>query len=143
MTDEQKELRRSQARAQQAKRLADPIYRADYNKRVREKLQRDHARRKYKNLAQRERDSAKKSRGETRRHVQTEYREVILNLLAERDGWRCWICSADLSVKTGSPDHIISPLEGGTHTLANLKMACRSCNISRGSKVRWRKKGTT
>lgn len=70
-----------------------------------------------------------------------EYREVVLNALADRDGWRCWMCEAVTDLKTSQPDHVISPLEGGTHTLANLKIACRGCNQRRGLEVRKRRHG--
>lgn len=70
-----------------------------------------------------------------------EYREAILNALADRDGWRCWVCHETVSLETCSPDHVVSPLEGGAHTLANLKIACKRCNTLRGLEVRKRRHG--
>jgi 5-methylcytosine-specific restriction endonuclease McrA len=55
-------------------------------------------------------------------------------LKAKWDYWgRCWICG-------GPPDtwdHVKPLAKGGSHCLANLRPACRSCNASKSSKWPW------
>ena len=49
----------------------------------------------------------------------------------ERDGEVCTYCGSteDLTL-----DHVVPLSRGGTHALANLRVACRSCNSSKGAK---------
>jgi len=51
----------------------------------------------------------------------------------------CWIC------KTAEPTHVdhVKPLsKGGAHILANLRPACQTCNLSKGSKWPFRPEGS-
>jgi hypothetical protein len=62
--------------------------------------------------------------------------------LAERDGARCWLCgnAVDLGAPAGSPwagsvDHVVPRARGGGSEPANLRLAHRSCNSRRGSRL--------
>lgn len=62
--------------------------------------------------------------------------------IAERDGWRCHLCGAEVEQcggtahepKGATVDHIIPIALGGTHTWDNVALAHRRCNISRGAR---------
>jgi 5-methylcytosine-specific restriction endonuclease McrA len=61
-------------------------------------------------------------------------REVIdLNVLAERDGWRCHICKRKVTRTTWSHDHLVPLSHGGDHTYANVALAHHRCNTLRGA----------
>ena len=59
-----------------------------------------------------------------------------------RDGWQCYLCQqpvpADahyLDPRSPTLDHVVPIARGGTHTLANVKLAHRSCNTLKGVRV--------
>lgn len=58
---------------------------------------------------------------------------ITLWTLAERDVWRCHICTKRVTRKTWSADHLIPLSLGGPHTWANVALAHRRCNSSRGA----------
>ena len=62
--------------------------------------------------------------------------------LAERDGARCWLCGNDVdpgaprgSGWAGSVDHVVPRARGGGSEPGNLRLAHRSCNSRRGSRL--------
>ena len=62
--------------------------------------------------------------------------------LADRDGPRCWLCGNDVdpaaprgSSWAGSVDHVVPRARGGGNDPANLRLAHRSCNSRRGSRL--------
>ncbi|HWG94417.1 MAG TPA: HNH endonuclease signature motif containing protein [Mycobacteriales bacterium] len=62
--------------------------------------------------------------------------------LADRDGAVCWLCGngVDLSAPAGSPwagsvDHVVPRARGGGNEPGNLRLAHRSCNSRRGSRL--------
>lgn len=68
---------------------------------------------------------------------------VDVNVVFDRDGWRCRICGK-LTIRskrgTAHPkapelDHIVPLSLGGAHTYANTQCACRSCNGAKGAKA--------
>lgn len=66
---------------------------------------------------------------------------VLLAVLAERDGNVCGICRkqvvmghSDIRFRP-SIDHIIPLSKGGQHSYANTQLAHRSCNSSKGVKI--------
>ena len=72
--------------------------------------------------------------------------DITLEKLFKRDGGVCYICGClcnwkDIVEKDGtmiagdsypSIDHVKPVSKGGTHTWANIKLACRSCNTKKG-----------
>jgi hypothetical protein len=62
--------------------------------------------------------------------------------LADRDGAVCWLCGNDVDVAApaaapwaGSVDHVVPRARGGGHEPANLRLAHRTCNSRRGSRL--------
>ena len=62
--------------------------------------------------------------------------------LAERDGPGCWLCGADVDPAAprgaswaGSVDHVVPRARGGGNEPGNLRLAHRSCNSRRGSRL--------
>lgn len=62
--------------------------------------------------------------------------------LADRDGPRCWLCGNDVdpgaprgSGWAGSVDHVVPRACGGGSEPGNLRLAHRSCNSRRGSRL--------
>lgn len=56
-----------------------------------------------------------------------------LDLLGERDAWRCHICGKHVNRNEASQDHIIPASQGGSSDLVNLALAHRKCNSRRGA----------
>jgi 5-methylcytosine-specific restriction endonuclease McrA len=54
--------------------------------------------------------------------------------LIERDKWTCYICGCICIPENITLDHVIPLSRGGTHTADNLRVACKSCNGSKGAK---------
>ena len=62
--------------------------------------------------------------------------------LAARDGAVCWLCGNDVdpaaprgSAWAGSVDHVVPKARGGGDEPGNLRLAHRSCNTRRGSRL--------
>jgi hypothetical protein len=62
--------------------------------------------------------------------------------LAERDGSTCWLCGNDVDPRApagsgwaGSVDHVVPRARGGGNEPGNLRLAHRSCNSRRGSRL--------
>jgi len=62
-----------------------------------------------------------------------EYREMIHNLLMERDGYLCGICRKPL-IGEVHIDHRIPVVKGGTQAANNLRLAHEFCNLSKGAR---------
>lgn len=52
-----------------------------------------------------------------------------------RDGSRCYLCGRLLARHEITLDHVVPLERGGPHTEGNLRVACRSCNASKGTKL--------
>jgi 5-methylcytosine-specific restriction endonuclease McrA len=55
--------------------------------------------------------------------------------LVKEYGSRCWWCGVELSKKQLTLDHLKPKSLGGSHSLENLRLACRKCNASRGNSL--------
>ena len=61
----------------------------------------------------------------------------------ERDNWRCYLCGVDTpeflqgsaDAQAPSIDHVFPLSRGGTHSLDNVRCACRRCNSRKGASV--------
>lgn len=52
-------------------------------------------------------------------------------------GWSCWICGDRFpTYYVPQLDHVVPRSRGGRTTLRNLQLAHRSCNMSRGNRLR-------
>lgn len=52
-----------------------------------------------------------------------------------RDGGECQYCGVNVSLKTGTMDHVIPRSRGGTHTWDNVVLACSKCNQKKADKM--------
>ncbi|MGH8973133.1 MAG: HNH endonuclease [Acidimicrobiia bacterium] len=65
-------------------------------------------------------------------------RDATVIALAERDGDRCWYCGCgfdereDGGGRTLTIDHVEPLADGGTSSLANLRLSCSTCNRRKG-----------
>lgn len=59
------------------------------------------------------------------------YREMVVNLLLQRDGNLCALCTKVMTPTEATIDHILSQKKGGTHTAENLQLAHLTCNMKR------------
>lgn len=67
-------------------------------------------------------------------------RRVIRQRLHEAQGGCCRWCDAQLaSPEEGDLDRVIPGAEGGTYKLSNLVLSCRTCNLTHGHDVRWKR----
>jgi len=55
--------------------------------------------------------------------------------IIERDKSTCYLCGKVLEPHQVTLDHVIPLCRGGSHTADNLKVACRSCNCRKHSKL--------
>lgn len=55
--------------------------------------------------------------------------------IRDRDGGLCGICGSPVALADQSMDHIIPLARGGTHEPANVQLAHRRCNSSKGARV--------
>ena len=67
-------------------------------------------------------------------HCKPQYTSPIaLDVLGERDGWRCHLCGRRVRRIEATADHLIPRSHGGGDDPINLRLAHRSCNSSRGA----------
>ena len=64
------------------------------------------------------------------------YRKIIVNFLADRDGWKCVCCNIQLNEDIATIDHIIPLSLGGEEKMENLRINCLRCNVSKGHEIR-------
>jgi 5-methylcytosine-specific restriction endonuclease McrA len=65
----------------------------------------------------------------------------VLKVL-RRDGWKCYLCGCDTpenlrgTYEGNAPeaDHVVPLSKGGDHSYANLRCACRDCNLIKSDK---------
>jgi hypothetical protein len=57
---------------------------------------------------------------------------VVRSIVMERDRYACTYCGSDKQLEA---DHILPLSRGGSNDFVNLATACRSCNLSKGSKA--------
>jgi len=56
---------------------------------------------------------------------------IVRSIVMERDRYACTYCGSDKQLEA---DHILPLSRGGSNDFVNLATACRSCNLSKGSK---------
>lgn len=57
--------------------------------------------------------------------------------IARRCGFKCHVCGMDMTdcPEKWTMDHVVPLAHGGTNKSDNIKLACRPCNIERGSQI--------
>jgi hypothetical protein len=50
-------------------------------------------------------------------------------------GWRCYLCSTPVTLKTSHPDHRKPLGRGGTNWIANIAPACIQCNLTKNRRT--------
>ena len=66
---------------------------------------------------------------------QPNYRPVLVRAIAERDGWNCFYCGQPLTELTAELDHAVPMSRGGKTEADNLRLACSSCNLKKGTQT--------
>lgn len=64
-----------------------------------------------------------------------EISSVARDRVIERDHATCYLCGRALPVREITLDHVIPLVRGGPHSENNLRVACRSCNSSKGHRT--------
>lgn len=69
-------------------------------------------------------------------------KSITLAKVYKRDHGVCYICGKHLILnddynRSGAPtiEHVVPICKGGTHTWDNVRLACRACNIAKGTKL--------
>lgn len=62
-------------------------------------------------------------------------REIERAYIIERDGGRCHLCGKVCEVAEIHLDHVVPLARGGDHSAANLRVACATCNLSKGARA--------
>src|SRR6187200_3163798 len=57
---------------------------------------------------------------------------IVRSIVMERDRYACPYCGSDKQLEA---DHILPLSRGSSNDFVNLATACRSCNLSKGSKA--------
>lgn len=75
-----------------------------------------------------------------RRKIPTSVRRRVY----ERDGWACQLCESPVRADEDSNhpryptlDHVVPYSKGGSDDQSNLRLACRQCNVRRGTNEDW------
>ena len=55
------------------------------------------------------------------------YREALVYILVERDGWMCDICDEECHPEDASIDHILPISFGGQHRVSNFRLIHNKC----------------
>jgi 5-methylcytosine-specific restriction endonuclease McrA len=55
------------------------------------------------------------------------------SLLAIRDGRECWYCGISKPKDKLTIEHLLSVVDGGSHHINNLVLACMPCNLEAGT----------
>ena len=112
-----------------------PEYRREYRRRWREKN-----RAAYNAYAEdwRRRNLEKRRERENRRNALKRgatVERVDYSVILKRDGLFCYLCREHISRSEVEYDHIIPITRGGSHSYANIAVACSTCNRSKGNKL--------
>ncbi len=79
--------------------------------------------------------------GKRPRHQGTRERRWLLRVLVQRTGGKCEYCSRQVSLKDeaasdyATVDHVVARANGGRDSPENLRLACRRCNLEKGSGI--------
>lgn len=60
-------------------------------------------------------------------------RKRLIRRLADVHGWYCWYCHLPVGPGKCHVDHIIAKSMGGEDDFFNFALACRQCNMAKGT----------
>lgn len=94
---------------------------------------------------ERQRRKAEASRRRRRARIAGAEREPYTTAeIAERDGYRCWLCNRKVNMSLAYPhprsasiDHIVPLSRGGEDTKVNVRLAHLGENIARSNRAEW------
>lgn len=88
-------------------------------------------------IRQKDRMKTRRRRARTR---DPQAEDIYIDVVGERDGWRCGICRRAIDKAKAYPhprspslDHIEPISRGGAHTYANVRIAHLKCNVDRSN----------
>jgi 5-methylcytosine-specific restriction endonuclease McrA len=79
------------------------------------------------------RDRKNKHKALKRNAPNVEY--VSRRVVYDRDDGKCYMCGKELPFNGFDLEHVIPLARGGNHTYDNVKVACRSCNARKHTKL--------
>lgn len=87
-------------------------------------------------IREQSRRGAAKRRAQRGNHTPNkEYREVVMNELADAWGWECRYCGKQLAVEETQIDHIMPKNNGGPNRMYNLQLLCLDCHRSKSDRI--------
>lgn len=99
----------------------------------------DKCKRKWTNRLKEKKRSIRTKRAKNNGEYDT---SITLAKLYKRDNGVCYLCGKHLTLTDNynrpyapTIDHIIPIAKGGTNTWDNVKLACRNCNVKKGTKI--------
>jgi 5-methylcytosine-specific restriction endonuclease McrA len=83
------------------------------------------------------------ARYRARRRGAVQVERVVALHVFERDGWRCYLCGIATPQELKGQnhhhaptlDHMVALANGGSHTMENVKCACRACNSRKSDRT--------
>ena len=60
---------------------------------------------------------------------------IPLRAVYDRAGDICYLCNRSIALQDAHRDHVVPLSKGGTHTWANIRLACRACNCRKGTRL--------
>lgn len=85
-------------------------------------------------ITHRENGAERGQRRRARQRNAPQIERINRKAIIERDNWTCYLCGIVCTRNNVTLDHVVPLFRGGTHTANNLRVACRSCNCSKGAK---------
>lgn len=78
-----------------------------------------------------EQEHRRRARKRSAPHIERVFRAAVI----ARDNGVCYLCGRQPQGYDLTLDHVIPLVRGGSHTMDNLRVACRSCNSKKGTKL--------
>ena len=82
----------------------------------------------------RRRNADRNARRRAEKHGVIAADNVSRDEIRRRDCETCYLCHRFVSVHEMTLDHVVPLVQGGTHTLDNLRLVHRACNSKKGTR---------
>ena len=118
-------------------RQKNPELRSSYVKKSMEANKEHHAEQRRKYLQTPEGKAMYRKQTQTRYALRkNSFVEVVdINAVYDEQEGVCYLCQEEFAFDEMHADHVIPLSKGGLHKRSNIKMACASCNLSKGAKL--------